>query len=152
MNKVLIAIDYNPVSEKVAEEGYKLARQMGAQVCLLHVTSDVSYYGINYPAFMGYEGYAGMPTDISMADEMRKVGEDFLQSAAQHLDDPTIQTHLADGETADAILDYTKEWNADLIVMGTHSHSVLEKIFMGTVASKVLENSNVPVYMVPVKK
>lgn len=152
MNKVLIAIDYNPVSEKVAEEGYKLAKQMGGQVCLLHVTSDVSYYGVNYPAFMGYEGYAGMPADISLSEEMRKVGEDYLNSAANHLGDPNIHTHLAEGETGDAILDYAEEWGADLIVMGTHSHSVLEKIFMGTVASKVLEETKIPCYMVPVKK
>ena len=153
MKKVLIAIDYNPVSEKVAEEGYKLARLMGAEVCLLHVTADVNYYGTQYPAFMGYEGYAGMPlADLTIAEEMRTVADDFLQTAARHLDDPNIKTHLADGDTHRVILDYSEEWNADLIVMGTHSHSALEKLLMGTVASKVLEKTRIPVYMIPVKK
>ena len=151
MEKVLIAIDYNPVSEKVAEEGYKLAQQLGAKVCLMHVMTDVSYYSTQYPTFMGYEGY-GMTADLSVAAEMRKYAEDFLDSAAQHLNDSSVTTFLSEGSTPNAILDYAREWNSDLIVMGTHSHSTLEKLLIGTVASKVLEKTHVPVFMVPVNK
>lgn len=152
MKKVLIAIDYNPVSEQVVHAGYELAKKMDAEVCLLHVITDVSFYGIQYPTFMGYDGYNEMTTDLSIASEMRKVAETFLKTAAEHLDDSRVSTHLADGETARSILDYAKECKADLIVMGTHSHSALEKFLMGTVASKVLEKTSIPVYMVPVKK
>lgn len=151
MQKVLIAIDYNPVSEKVAEAGYQLAKKLGAQVCLIHVVADVSYYSTQYPTFMGYEGY-GMTADLTVASEMRKYAEEFLESAASHLKDPSVSTFLAEGDTANAVLDYADEWNADLIVMGTHSHSTLEKLFLGTVASKVLEKTNIPVHMVPVNK
>ncbi|MFD1095909.1 universal stress protein [Salegentibacter chungangensis] len=152
MKKVLIAVDYNPVSEQVVKAGYKLAQTMGSQVCLIHVVSDISFYGIQYPTFMGYEGYNEITTDLSMAAEMRKVAEDFLKTAADHLNNPSVSTHLADGETAREILNYSKKWKADLLVMGTHSHSVLEKLLMGTVASKVLEKTEIPVFMVPVKK
>ncbi|MGA9326466.1 MAG: universal stress protein [Salegentibacter sp.] len=152
MEKVLIALDYNPVSEQVVKAGYKLAKTMGARVCLLHVVTDVSYYGIQYPTFMGYEGYNEMTTDLTVASEMRKVAEEFLATAAAHLEDSSVETHLAEGETARSILAYSKEWKADLVVMGTHSHSVIEKLLMGTVASKVLEKTEIPVFMVPVKK
>lgn len=151
MKKVLIAIDYNPVSEKVAEEGHKLAKKLGAEVCLLHVISDMGYYTTQYPTFMGYDGYA-ITADLSVASEMRKYTEDFLKSAAKHLNDPSVTTHLAEGETHSAILRYAKEWGADLIVMGTHSHSTLEKLFLGTVASKVLEKTPIPVHLIPIKK
>lgn len=151
MQKVLIAIDYNPVSEKVAEAGYDLAMKLGAQVCLIHVVADVNYYSTQYPTFMGYDGY-GMTADLTVASEMRKYAEEFLESAASHLKDPSVSTHLAEGDTANAVLDYAKEWNADLIVMGTHSHSTLEKLFLGTVASKVLEKTKIPVHMVPINK
>jgi nucleotide-binding universal stress UspA family protein len=40
MKRILIAIDYHPVSEKVAEAGYKLAKQLDAKVCLLHVMAN----------------------------------------------------------------------------------------------------------------
>ncbi len=152
MKKVLVAIDYNPVSEKVAKAALDLVDSIDAEICLLHVLAEVSYYGTDYPTFLGYDGYTGMGPDINMVLEMRKVAEEFLEKAADHLNHPAVTTHLTEGDTASAILDYAEEWKADLIVMGTHSHSALEKLLMGTVAEKVLEKTKVPVYMVPVKK
>ena len=152
MKKVLIAIDYNPVSEKVAEEGHKLAKQLGAKVCLMHVIADVTYYSNQYPTFMGYQGYTGMAENLNMASEMQNMAEDFLKTAAKHLQDPSVTTHMAEGDTGKAILNYADEWNADLIVMGTHSHSKLEKLLIGTVASKVLEKTKIPVHLIPVKE
>lgn len=152
MKKVLIAVDYNPVSEEVAKAALELVRSMDAEIGLIHVLADVSYYGTQFPTFMGYDGYTGMGPDFNMALEMRKVAEEFLNKAAAHLDHPAVTTHLAEGDTANAILDYASKWKADLIVMGTHSHSTWEKILMGTVAEKILEKTEIPVYVVPVKK
>lgn len=152
MKKVLIAVDYHPVSEKVVDAGYHLAQKLDAEVCLIHVLADVAYYGMQYQPFMGYEGYSETAIDLSVAAEMRQVAEDYLEKAREHLNDEKVGKKLAEGDTARAILDYSREWQADLIVMGTHSHSFLEKLLMGTVAAQVLEKTKVPVYMVPVKK
>lgn len=152
MKKVLVAIDYNPVSEKVVNAALDLVDSLEVEICLIHVLAEVSYYGTEFPSFMGYDGYTGMGPDFNMALEMRKVAEEFLEKAVEHVDHPSVTTQLAEGDTANAILDYAQEWKADLIVMGTHSHSALEKLLMGTVAEKVLEKTRVPVYMVPIKK
>lgn len=152
MKKVLIAVDYNPVSEKVAEQGYELAKNLNAEVCLIHVLDDVGFYGAQYPTFMGYDGYSGMGPDLDIAMEMRNIAEEFLDTAKKHLNDPQVQTYLAEGDTAKTIMNYGEEWGASLLVMGTHSHSVLEKLLLGTVAEKILEKTRIPVYLVPVKK
>lgn len=151
MKKVLIAIDYNPVSEKVAEAGYDLAKNLDAEVCLLHVLDDAGFYAHQYPTFMGYDGYSGMGPDLDLALEMRNIAEEFLEKAKTHLNDPRVHTHLAEGDTAKTILSYAEEWGANVVVMGTHSHSTLEKLLMGTVAEKILEKTEVPVYLVPIK-
>lgn len=151
MKKVLIAIDYNPVSEKVAKEGYELAKNLNAEVCLIHVLDDVGFYGAQYPTFMGYDGYSGMGPDFNVAMEMNNIAREFMDSAKKHLQDPQVKTHIAEGDTAKTILNYGEEWGASLLVMGTHSHSVLEKLFLGTVAEKILEKTKIPVYLVPVK-
>ncbi|MCX2681718.1 universal stress protein [Galbibacter sp. EGI 63066] len=150
MKRVLIAIDYNPTSEKVVEEGYKLAKTLGAEVCLLHVIGNLQFYGIQYPRFMGHDSmnYALNP---DFQEEMKDVAKVFLDNAVKHLNDDTVTSHISEGDTAKEILQYAKDWQASLIVMGTHSHSKLEKILMGTVASSVLERTETPVYMVPVK-
>ncbi|WP_029033292.1 universal stress protein [Salinimicrobium terrae] len=152
MKKVLIAIDYNPVSQKVAEQGYELAKNLNAEVCLIHVLDDVGFYGAQFPTFMGYDGYSGMGPDMNVAMEMRDIAEEFMDKAKQHLRDENVKTHLAEGDTAKTIISYAEEWGASLLVMGTHSHSVLEKLLLGTVAEKILEKTKIPVYLVPVKK
>ena len=152
MKKVLIAIDYNPVSEKVAEQGYELAKALNAEICLLHVLDDNGFYGHQYPTFMGYDGYSGMAPDLNVAMEMRNIAEEFLEKAKDHLNDSNIKIHLTEGDTVKTILAYAEEWGANVVVMGTHSHSVLEKLLLGTVAEKILEKTKIPVYLVPVKK
>ncbi|PHR12669.1 MAG: universal stress protein [Aequorivita sp.] len=151
MKRVLITLDYNPNSEKVVNKGKELAQLMNAEICLLHVLADVRYYGMQYEPFMGYEGYA-FPVDFRIQEEFVKVAQDFLDKTATHIGKENITTHLAEGDTAKSILEYAEEWGADVIVMGTHSHGTLEKIFLGTVASSVLEHTKIPVYMVPTGK
>lgn len=152
MKKVLIAIDYHPVSEKVVKAGYELAKSLNAEVCLLHVLDDVAYYGTQYPTFMGYDGYSGMGPDLDLALEMRNIAEEFIEKAKDHLQDERVSTHLAEGDAAKTILNYAEEWGANVLVMGTHSHSTLEKLLIGTVAGKILEKTKTPVYLVPIKK
>ncbi|HET8803647.1 MAG TPA: universal stress protein [Aequorivita sp.] len=147
MKKILIAIDYHPVSEQVVEAGRDLAKQIGAEICLIHVEADAQYYAYQYPVFMGFEP---MAIDMAVVSDLQERSKEFLKSAAKSLNDPSVTTHMAIGDTAKAILEYSKEWNADIVVMGTHSHSVIEKM-MGTVASSVLEKTEIPVFMIPIK-
>ena len=151
MKKVLIAVDYSPSSEKIAKAGYKLAKAMQARVCIMHVITEVKYYGIEYPAFMGYTGY-NMDIDLTMADELHKVAEDFMEKTKEHFNDPKLETHIGQGDTAKTILSYASEWNADVLVLGTHSHSTLEKIFIGDVASEILKSSEIPLYIIPIRE
>tara|TARA_R100000935_G_C2725438_1_gene119726 strand:+ start:63 stop:518 length:456 start_codon:yes stop_codon:yes gene_type:complete len=151
MKKILICIDYNPTSEIVADAGYRLSKDLNAEVCLLHVIADVQYYGVQYPTFMGYDGFDA-EIDININKEMHGVAENFLNSVKEHLNDDQLQTKVIEGSTADVILEYASLWKADTIVLGTHSHNILEKIFIGDVASTILKRTKIPVYMVPTKK
>jgi nucleotide-binding universal stress UspA family protein len=151
MKKVLICIDYNPTSELVADSGFKLASILNAEVCLIHVIADAQYYGVQYPTFMGYGG-VDSEVDLNIGKEMIRVANNFLDTVRVHLNNTKIETKVLEGSTADVILEYAKHWNANVIVLGTHSHNILEKILIGDVASKVLKNTKVPVYMVPTKK
>lgn len=152
MKKVLIAIDYHPVSEEVVKAGYELAKNLNAEVCLLHVLGDVGYYGTQYPSFMGFDGYSGMTPDLDLALEMRNIAEEFIEKAKEHLNDERVSTKIMEGDAARNILNFAEEWGASVLVMGTHSHSTLEKLLIGTVAGKILEKTKTPVYLVPIKK
>ena len=57
MKKVLIALDFNPTAQKVAEIGFSMAKSMNAEVILLHVITDPVFYSTaGYSPIMGFTG------------------------------------------------------------------------------------------------
>lgn len=153
MKKVLIALDYNPSAQKVAEAGYALAKAMNAQTILLHVTSDATYYSsLNYSPIMGFGGFSNSYiVETDTLEEIKKAAKIFLDKSKEHLGDDKIETVVKDGDFAETILSTAKELNADIIVMGTHSRRGLDKILIGSVAEKVLRHSCIPLFIIPTK-
>ena len=49
------------------------------------------------------------------------------------------------------ILKVATEWEADLIVLGTHGRTGLSHLFMGSVAENVIRHSTKPLFIVPTK-
>jgi nucleotide-binding universal stress UspA family protein len=154
MKKVLIALDYDPTAQKVAETGFSLAKTMGAEVILLHVISDPVYYSsTEYSPIMGFTGYMDMaPLQLDSVDGLKKASQHFLDKSKQHLGDKAIQTLVKEGDFAESILKVAKDLHVDVIVMGSHSRKWLEKIVMGSVTEKVLNHTSIPLFIVPTKK
>jgi nucleotide-binding universal stress UspA family protein len=154
MKKILIALDYDPTAQKVAEQGYSLAKAMGAEVILMHVVTDPAYYATTeYSPIMGFGGYMDVaqlyPVPI---DGLKLASQHFLEKTKHHLNDDTIQTTVKEGEIADSILKTAKEVHAEIIVMGSHSRKWLENIVIGSVAKEVLNHTKVPLHIIPTKK
>jgi nucleotide-binding universal stress UspA family protein len=154
MKKVLIALDYGPSAQKVAETGYELAKSMNARTILLHVISDAAHYSsVNYPGIMGFDSFNNL--DLYQPEviiELKKAAKEYLDNTKKHLEDETIETVLKEGDFGNSILETANELSADIIVMGTHSRRGLDKILMGSVAEKVMHHSSIPLFIIPVKK
>src|SRR5438552_10519140 len=153
MKKVLIALDYNPTAEKIAETGYALARATNAEVILMHVVAEPNYYStLGYSPVMGYTGFSSPEMMLLVDDtEVKKASQDFLEQSKKHLGDQAITTLLGEGDCAEAILEAAAKLNVDIIVMGTHSRRGLDKILMGSIAEKVLRHSDIPLFIIPTK-
>ena len=154
MKKVLIALDYDPSAQKVAEAGYSLAKTMGAEVTLLHVILDpVNYSSPGHITIMGFAGYADQVTlQTDTGDALKKASLQFLDKSREHLGDKTIKTLIGEGDCAESILKTAKSIKADIIVIGSHSKKWHENIVMGSVSEKVLHNSTIPLLIIPTKK
>ncbi|MCX6219389.1 MAG: universal stress protein [Bacteroidia bacterium] len=154
MKKVLIALDYDPTAQMVAEAGYDLAKSMGAEVTLLHVVSDpVFYSSSDYSPIMGFSGYLNNdPLQLNTMEVLKSASLNFLAKSRNHLGDSAIHIDAEDGDVADTILKTAKKIHADLIVMGSHSHKWLENIVMGSVTGEVLKHTTIPLYIIPTKK
>ena len=152
--KVLIALDYDPTAQKVAEAGFSLAKTMKAEVILLHVMTDPFYYSsMAYSPIMGFTGYLdGGQLQLESVGALKNATSEYLDKVKKHLGDDTIKTMIKEGDFADSILKTAKNLHADIIVMGSHSRKWLEKILMGSVTEKVLKLTTIPLFIVPTKK
>lgn len=151
MKNILIALDYNPSAQKVAENGYALAKALNANVTLLHVLADYTYYSsLNYSPIMGFNSFIN--SDFSQMAEneaLTKAAEDFLIKTRTHLLNENIQVLIKDGSTADQIIATAQEINADVIVLGKYNKSSFEKVMLGSVTESMLSNSKTPLFIVP---
>jgi nucleotide-binding universal stress UspA family protein len=152
--KVLIALDYNPTAQKVAENGYAMARLMNAQVTLLHVVSDPVYYSsTEYSPIMGFSGYVEMgQLPLNGVEGLKNASQKFLDKTKIHLGDTNIQTLVKEGDFAESILQTARDLHADIIIMGSHSRKWLENIVMGSVTEKVLHHTSIPLFIIPTKQ
>ena len=150
IKSVLIAMDYDPTSKKVAEQGFAMAKAMGAQVTLLHVTVDMAIYSAAYSNMGAWQ--IDTLNAFETHEMMNTGSRNFLEKAKLHLGDTAVQTMQKEGDPAQMILDAAHEIKADCIVMGSHSQKWLENILVGSVTEEVLRKTTVSMFIVPTRK
>ena len=154
IKKVLIALDYDPTAQKVAEMGYSMAQSMEAEVTLLHVIVDGTYYSaLQYSTVGNPMGFSAIDV-TNLLDEkgLKSATHLFLEKTKQHLGDDKNKTLIKEGDFAESIMKAAKDMHADIIVMGSHSRRWLDEILMGSVTEKVLKMTKIPLFIVPTKK
>jgi nucleotide-binding universal stress UspA family protein len=151
ITKVLIALDYDPTAQKVAEMGFGFAKTLNAEITLMHVILDpLRYSSADYSPIMGFTGYADIgPMETDSVEELKKAAQKYLDKAKHHLGDEAIKTLIKEGNIADSILEAAKTTHADVIVIGSFSRKLLDKMVMGSVTEKVLQLTAVPLFIVP---
>lgn len=154
ISKVLIALDYDPTAQIVAELGFAMAKTMDAEVILLHVITDLEIYPTaGYSPIVGFSGEMDMgPVQMDSFEGLKNASLQYLENSKQHLGSDDIRTIVKEGDYADTILETAKEVHANIIVLGSHSRKWLENIVMGSVTEKVLRNTSIPLLIVPTKK
>ena len=154
MKKVLVALDYNPSAQTVAEVGYELAKAMNAEVVLLHVIADTTYYSsLEYSPVMGFGGFSSNAFfNLINTNGLTEAAQYYLDKVKHHLHNSDLETLVEEGESAEAILKTAKNHHADMIVMGSHSRNWLNQVVMGSVTKEVLKDTSVPMLIIPVKE
>jgi len=152
IQKILIGIDDSRHAEYAAEYGFDLARKFNAAVGLVNIVEPAFIS----PVSMGADPASGLPLQASGIDEIEMM--DIQKTLGDNIVDSTIKkfaggmpiTHFSEyGSTAEGIITCSKEFNADLIVIGTHSRHGIDRLLMGSVAEHVVRHSLIPVLVVP---
>jgi nucleotide-binding universal stress UspA family protein len=155
MKKILIALDYEPSAERIAETGYTIATAFNAEVTLLHVIAEPAYYSsLDYSPIMGYSGFMDTVDPAlsdTVKDDIKKMAQEFLENSKKHLGNDAIKTLVTEGSFAHSIVDAAESGTVDMIVMGSHNRRGLDKLLMENVAEKVIHLSKIPVLVIPIK-
>jgi nucleotide-binding universal stress UspA family protein len=151
IQKILIGIDDSKHAEFAAEYGFDIARKFNAAVGLVNIVEPASM-----PPIAGTDPIIGIPTegigidDLELMDIQKSQSENIVDQAIKKFAGDMPVTHFTDyGSTADGIVHCAKEFEADLIVIGTHSRHGLDRLLNGSVAEHVVRYSPVPVLVVP---
>jgi len=144
MKRVLIALDEDSSSKKVAKVGYQMAESIGAEVILVHVVEDLVAYSLSY-LNMG-------PLQSDTVVELKDVAQQFLDKTKLLLGNEAIQTLVKEGDFADCIIETAKELDIDIIVMGSVSKRWFENIVLGSVSERVMKQTTIPMFIVPTIK
>jgi nucleotide-binding universal stress UspA family protein len=62
--------------------------------------------------------------------------------------EPSLQIHLREGKPHEEILKAAEELDADMIIMGSHGRTGLERSILGSVTGKVIRMADIPVLLI----
>lgn len=84
----------------------------------------------------------------SMTDEFRDIGRKATENLKKQLKEVPTVTDIVQGVPHKMINSYAKEEDIDLIVMGTHGRTGLDRVLLGSTTEKVIRTSDIPVMTV----
>lgn len=133
--RILVTTDFSPAATAALEAAAHLARRFdGASLTLVHVYETMSKPFTDHPA---YRAYADVDSELRAA--LSKLGNEHLTA--------DVSTELLVGESAaNAIVEYAKNNQFDLITVATHGRTGLSRLLLGSVAEKVTRLAACPVW------
>ncbi|MEF8852499.1 MAG: universal stress protein [Haloarculaceae archaeon] len=133
---ILVPTDGSAGADAALDEAVELASAFDATVHSLYV-ADTS-------AAQPETGY------VDIVESFERIGEETTTEAVDRVEAAGVEAvgAVRTGSPHQSILDYAEEVDADLIVMGTHGRTGLERYLLGSVTEKVVRTVDVPVLTV----
>ena len=136
--KIGIGLDGSEASYRALKEALDLAQKLGAKVIGLHV--------LPIPADLAE---MGAPI-VELEAELRKEAEAILDRGREEAEKAGVSYEgaILEGRAAEALAEYGEKEGFDLIVVGYQGKSKLSELIMGSVTSRLLSISKVPLLVV----
>lgn len=134
--RIMVAIDSSATASKALKEAVQLAKSVGAELCIVHAEDEslLEQHGMGIGTYI----------DVEKAEAaIRAAGNRLLDDAAAVATAEGIAAEkklFASGKkrVPDLIAEGATEWQADLIVVGTHGRRGFERMIVGSVAEKLV--------------
>jgi nucleotide-binding universal stress UspA family protein len=140
--RILLATDGSAASEHAARLAVDLAKAHGAKLTVLYVVDPYPYLGIGESNPLGFQAY--MSAALQHASEAHNKVMTLAEKAGVDCQ-PRVAEDIA---AAAGIIQSAKQVDADLVVVGSHGRTGMARLMLGSVATKVVAESPVPVLVV----
>ena len=130
LKRILCPTDFSDNSADAIAYATGLAKGTGATLVFVHVAMPATPFGAEH-LYVVLE---------SATAELKKQIDGVKPT------DPSVpfEHHLLEGHPADAIVEFAKHHDIDLIVIGTHGRTGLSRLLMGSIAEEVVRRSACP--------
>ncbi|MCQ6279262.1 universal stress protein [Bacillus sp. EB600] len=140
-SRIVIPYDHSPLSKKALETVINLAKQDIVIeldiITVVHVTMPSSYY-------VAFNVEDEVEAQIKEAKKNLNEAEKYVKD---HLPN-RVSTFVLEGTPAEMIVEFVKQNDADLVVMGSRGLSGLKELFLGSVSHNVVQKSPCPVFII----
>ncbi len=147
VNRILVPFDISQYSLDASNEAVELAKVFGVSITFIHIVEPEPYYDIVYES---------LPAEREVKDEITaKVNQWFSQIAEKCSSKsiPYSMELLFDRDSVvETIVHYTKNMNADLIVIGHSTAHGFGRWLKGDIAKSVIEHAPPPCSVLVVKR
>lgn len=134
MRIIVVAYDGSQHSKKALEIAKALADRFGSKIYVIHVV-DTAVLSLS-EAF----------STPNVVESLRQRGERVLKEALAVI--PNAEVKLLEGDPAYEIAKFAKDVKADLVVVGSRGLSTIRKSLLGSVAGRLVQESDVSVLVV----
>jgi manganese transport protein len=134
--KILVALENGSADERLVPHVSRLARQVGAELLLLHVAD-------------GWAARNFEQLKLAESAEM-KADSAYLEGTAERLrgEGLPVDTLLALGNPPNEIVKIAAKMNCDLIALASHGHKLIGDILHGSTIDRVRHNTTIPLLVV----
>lgn len=143
--RILVGLDFSEESRCALQEAASLASQSGASLSLVHVVEPV--FGPPDVALVSMTGNLSEERMIKRAGEELRELETLIPPACR-----VVETAVRCGIAFFEITEAARALGADLIVIGTHGRTGLERALLGSTAEKIVRHAPCPVLVMREKK
>jgi nucleotide-binding universal stress UspA family protein len=142
LHRILVPTDFSKHSENALSYAAAFAEKFGAELHLLHVVQDLALF---IP-----EAVTAAPPIAPPIEQLTAAVREALERVIKQnqLTRFAVQSEVREGNPFYEIIRYAKESDIDLIIMGTHGHTGLIHVLLGSVAEKVVRKAPCPVLTV----
>ena len=144
--RIMVSVDGSATSNKALVAATEMANYSGGRAVLrlIHVLDEMAY-------FTGFDPYGGQSGELIKI--MRDTGEKILADAlavvkAAGIEVDTLLIDKFGERLGETIAVEAQNWNADLIVVGTHGRRRVGRMFLGSGAEQIIRLAPVPVLVI----